>query len=113
MTRGKRPPAADVEVEVDDPTIPRTDAPKAPMRVISMKTPNAGTKKVARPVPEVRLFDTPMRAQTPAPPVGRLAPPRDPHEVRSRRVYDVILWGSLAVMLAAAVTLVIWLLAGR
>jgi len=42
--------------------------------------------------------------------LGYLAPPRDPAEVRSRRVRDLVIWSSLAVILASAVALAIWFL---
>jgi len=104
---------------LDDDARPtgKIERPQKPaLRAISMKTPMAdGSKpeKIAARKPEVRLAPTPQRVQAPPQPVGRLAPPRDPREVRARRIRDVILWGSAAMILASVVVLVIWLIAGR
>jgi hypothetical protein len=85
----------------------------SPVRVISMKTPAAeAPEKLARRKPEVKLAP-PGPVVVPATPRGRLAPPRDTREVRVRRVRDVIVRGGVAVLVAAVVALVIWLIAGR
>ena len=111
------PPSLDDDDDDDGRPTGKIERPKKPaMRAISMKTPMAdGSKpeKIAARKPEVRLAPTPQRVQAPPQPVGRLAPPRDPREVRARRIRDVILWGSAAVILASVVVLVIWLIAGR
>lgn len=108
----------DTETLDDDarPTGKIERAQKPAMRAISMKTPMAdGSKpeKIAARKPEVRLSPTPPRVQAPPQPSGRLAPPRNAGEVRVRRARDAVLWGSLTVMLASIVALVIWLIAGR
>lgn len=86
-----------------------------PMRVISMKTPAdiEAEEKAQRVLPAVKLRALSDIHQTPARGMGNLAPPRDPREVRSRRVRDNVIWGSLAVILASAITLAIWFLARR
>ncbi len=86
-----------------------------PMRVISMKTPaDLGSEdRAQRVLPVVQLRAISNAHQTPARGMGNLAPPRDPREVRSRRVRDNVIWGSLAVILASVVTLAIWFLARR
>jgi hypothetical protein len=45
--------------------------------------------------------------------LGNLAPPRDPREVRARRVRSNVARACVAVVLAAAIALAIWLVAGR
>ncbi len=86
-----------------------------PMRVISMKTPADLEKaeKAQRVLPVVKLRAISEIHQTPARGMGNLAPPRDPREVRSRRLRDNVIWGSVAVILASIVTLAIWFLARR
>ena len=49
----------------------------------------------------------------PAGGLGRLAPPRDPQQARKRRQRDNVVWACVAVLLACAISLGIWLLAGR
>lgn len=86
-----------------------------PLRVISMKTPMEleaeKTEKAARQLPVVQMRAMSEIRQTPPRGMGNLAPPRDPREARSRRVQDVVIWGSVAVMVASVVTLAIWFLA--
>jgi len=45
--------------------------------------------------------------------LGNLAPPRDPREARARRVRSNVARAGVAVVLAAAIALAIWLVAGR
>ena len=45
--------------------------------------------------------------------LGRLAPPRDPQQARKRRQRDNVVWACVAVLLACAISLGIWLIAGR
>lgn len=92
------------------PTQRRMERPR--VRAISMKTPSAiAPEKAARPKPEVKLAAPPTTA-VPAP-RGRLAPPRDTRELRVRRAHDAVVRTSVAVIVAAIVALVIWLIAGR
>jgi hypothetical protein len=84
-----------------------------PIRVVSMKTPADvdADKPTKRPLPEVRLRAIADVHKTPPHGMGRLAPPRDPKEARSRRVRDNVIWGSVAVIVAAVVMLAVWFLA--
>ncbi len=86
-----------------------------PMRVISMKTPADldNEEKAQRVLPVVKLRAISEIHQAPTRGMGNLAPPRDPREVRSRRLRDNVIWGALAVILASVVTLAIWFLARR
>jgi hypothetical protein len=90
-----------------------------PIQVVSMKTPHdappepgAPPRTPIVPRPKLRAISeiTPLPHAQPRN-LGYLAPPRDPAEVRSRRVRDLVVWSSVAVMLASVVALVIWFLA--
>lgn len=108
-----------------DPAAPVAVLPPAlasePIRVISMKlpghdeTPVPGRGDGARPVPAPRirpLAEVRRHAATPPGGLGYLAPPRDPRAARARQRRDYAVWGGLAVILASAVTVAIWALAG-
>jgi hypothetical protein len=90
-----------------------------PIRVISMKAP-AEASEERRPVqqhqPRLRRLSevSPQRQRAATPPggLGYLAPPRDPREVRTRRRREYLIWGSAVVILAVAVMLGVWFLAG-
>lgn len=82
-----------------------------PMRAISMKTPQDEEAKQPRAIPRVRLRAMAEVAQTPRHGMGHLAPPHDPRDARSRRLQDLVIWGSVVVITASLVTLVIWFLA--
>ena len=84
-----------------------------PIRVVSMKTPAdlEVDKPTNKPLPEVKLRAISDVHKTPPRGMGRLAPPRDPKEARSRRVRDNVIWGSVAVIVAAVVMLAVWFLA--
>jgi len=87
-----------------------------PIRTISMKTPaNPNLKPVPKPereMPHVRLRAMSEVAPARQPQnLGNLAPPYDPAEARKRSVRDYVLWGSLAVILASAIALAVWLVA--
>jgi len=84
-----------------------------PLRVVSMKDVGSTTVKTARPVPKPQIRSiAEVTGRTARPPgMGRLAPPRDPKEVRARRMRDNVIWACLAVILACGVTLAIWFLA--
>ena len=91
---------------------PAPHASADPMRAISMKTPQeTDGAHPSRPVPQVRLRAMSEVAQTPRHGMGHLAPPHDPRDARSRRMQDLVIWGSVVVITASLVTLVIWFLA--
>lgn len=88
-----------------------------PIRVISMKDhaeaqqrrddPRAPLQVQLRSMAEVR-----GRKNTPVP-LGNLAPPRDPRQARARRVRANVIWAGVAIALACAIALAIWLVARR
>lgn len=92
-----------------------TPAP-APIRAISMKTPaDPNVRPVEKPAPELphvrlRAMSEMSRAQQPQN-LGNLAPPYDPAEARARTVREYVIWGSLAVMIASVIALVVWFVA--
>lgn len=84
---------------------------------ISMKTPaeprpELPAKTPIVPRPKLRAISeiTPLPHAQPKN-LGYLAPPRDRAEVRSRRVRDLAIWSSVAVIIASGVALVIWFVA--
>ena len=89
--------------------------PKPPqMRAISKKTPGVAqpTDTPRRGVPQVKLRAlSEMSSGQITPPQQFLAPPRDPSEQRARRRRDLVVWGSICVMIACAVALGIWFVA--
>jgi hypothetical protein len=92
---------------------PRFDRSE-PIRVISMKTPADLEPKAQAKLPVVKLRALSDVTQSqPGLALGRLAPPRDPKEVRARRLRDYVIWGSVVVMLTCIVMLAIWFLARR
>lgn len=85
-----------------------------PMQAISHKTPDNGMRPNAehRAVPKVQIRSMQSNlAKTPPGGMGRLAPPHDPNQARSRKAQDVMIWGSVVVIIGSIVTLVIWLIA--
>lgn len=127
--RAPRDSQAEVPTEVYDPdrlakakadVAAKAPAAKAPaIQAISMKTPGGDKLAVdlmrAEPTlkrPKLRAISevTPPSAM-PATNLGYLAPPRDPAEVRSRRRRELVVLGSLSVIIASVVALVIWFLA--
>ncbi|HEU0031705.1 MAG TPA: hypothetical protein VFQ53_13800 [Kofleriaceae bacterium] len=85
-----------------------------PIRVISMKTP--AELAAERQRAEVKQHHVKLRAlselaPSATPPMGYLAPPRDPRQVARRRVRDAIVWGSAVLAVAALVGVALWLLA--
>ncbi len=109
-----RPPPAPSAPEPRAPMLPLPPLPQSePIRAISMKTPVTVAEKQVRPVPEVRMRAMAEVHQNQTPPrgMGFLAPPRDPNEARSRRWRDNVIWGSVAVIVAAVVMLAVWFIA--
>ncbi|MGE5183757.1 MAG: hypothetical protein ACM31C_16910 [Acidobacteriota bacterium] len=89
--------------------------PATPIRAISMKTPGADASQrdsAPREVPKVKLramSEVHQSGSHPAPQnLGYLAPPRNAAEVRARRIYDYVLYGSVSVIVASVVALIIW-----
>ncbi len=85
-----------------------------PLQIISMKDAltQSADKRVARehrvqlrPLSEVRRADTQPQN------LGFLAPPRDPKAVRVRRMHDLVVWGSVVVIVSCLVMLAVWFLA--
>jgi hypothetical protein len=91
-----------------------------PIRMISMKDQaGAGQPRITGEQPRVPLH---VQLRTMAevaglhdPPsgLGRLAPPRDPRQARTRRRRDNLVWACVAIGLAGGISLAIWLIAGR
>jgi hypothetical protein len=95
------------------------------IRVISMKPPGdaggvpgggAADPALAAPVPAIQRPQLRAISEVSSPGgapahLGYLAPPRDPLEVRARRVRDLVIWGAVSVIVASAVALVIWFVA--
>lgn len=84
-----------------------------PMQAISHKTADSGPRPVQqRPVHQVQMRPlSDLSKKTPAQGMGRLAPPLDPNRARTRKTQDVMIWGSVVVIIGSIVTLVIWLIA--
>jgi hypothetical protein len=101
----------------DVPTDPyrgvKADAPEeGPYKIVatSMKTPAIAAKpKVERELPYIKLraMSEVSRAQASLD-LGNLAPPYDPAEARKRSLREYVVWGSLAVVLACGIALVVW-----
>lgn len=89
--------------------------PIEPLRVISMKD-QAGARAAAEPrVPlhvQLRTIAEVAGVHEPAG-LGRLAPPHDPRQARKRRQRANLAWAGVAVILAAGISIAIWLIAGR
>jgi hypothetical protein len=90
-----------------------------PIRVFSMKAPGDPSEErlpVKQHQPRLRRLSevSPQRraAMTPPGGLGYLAPPRGPRQVRTPRWREYVLWGSAVVILAGAVMLGVWFLAG-
>lgn len=86
-----------------------------PIQVISMKTP--GNEKIAADHMTVQPLKRPkLRAMSevssPAVNLGYLAPPVDHSQRRKRKARDAIMIASLSIIIACAIALVIWFVAG-
>lgn len=94
---------------------PTHESPSSPMAIqaISHKTPGNAPRPTyeQRAVPQVQIRPMSDLSKTPAGGVGRLAPPYDPNRARTRKAQDVMIWGSIVVIIGSIVTLVIWLIA--
>lgn len=96
----------------------RSPGSSQPLQVISMKTPvdHAAARAPEPPAKvhrvEIRDLST-LRNHRATPPqgLGNLAPPRDERQARARKRQDLVLWGSIAVIVGSFVTLGIWFLA--
>jgi hypothetical protein len=91
--------------------------PGEPLRVISMKDQaEAGARAAAEPrVPlhvQLRAIAEVAGVHDVAG-LGRLAPPHDPRQARKRRRRADLAWAGVAVVLAAGISIAIWLIAGR
>ena len=88
-----------------------------PLRVISMKDQAEGEPR-APAEPRMPLH-VQLRAMAEvagvheAAGLGRLAPPHDPRQARRRRRRANLAWAGVAVVLAAGISIAIWLIAGR
>ncbi|MCW5808422.1 MAG: hypothetical protein KIT31_39090 [Deltaproteobacteria bacterium] len=105
-----RPPEAGVEL----PSPTHLDPP--PLQAISMKTPGELAARQQQPARQHQVHLRPIDVR-PDPPssanLGRLAPPRDPREVRARRMRDYVIWTCAVVVLASVVMLSVWFIARR
>lgn len=84
------------------------------MQAISHKMADSAPRPVQqqRPVHQVQMRPlSDLSKQTPQQGMGRLAPPHDPNRARTRKTQDVMIWGSIVVIIGSIVTLVIWLIA--
>jgi len=97
--------------------MPAGREPSEPIRVISMKDQAGARRRSAEPrAPhqvQLRALAEFSEAQTPPRGLGNLAPPRDPREVRARRMRGNLALACVAIALAGAIMLAIWLAAGR
>ena len=105
-------------VEPAAPTGVVRSEPSEPIRVFSMKdqtAPQRQTNEHRAPLHiQLRsLAEVAGRRDTPPAGMGRLAPPRDPVQAKTRRWRANAVWACVVVALAAAIALAIWLVAGR
>ena len=89
-----------------------------PIRVISMKghtdarKPRVDDPRVPLHIQLRSLAEVAGRSNTPVE-LGRLAPPHDARRARARHMRANLIWACIAVALACASSLSIWLVAGR
>ena len=88
-----------------------------PIRVISMKNraqsePRPDEARVPLHV-QLRSMAEVAGMHGPTTGLGHLAPPRDPQQARRRRQRDNVVWVCAAIILACAISLGIWFIAGR
>jgi hypothetical protein len=93
------------------PALPH--APIQPIKAISMKTPHDGDTPVREvkapvlPAVKLRALSEVTRAQAHQP-LGNLAPPYDPRVARAKTTREYIVWGSIAVIIASVVAVIVW-----
>lgn len=113
-------------VEMATPTVVTPDAPRNPVPprdrsgdilVVSMKTPEPDKGEAKRQL-EAKAHQVKLRpmselssADMITPPRGYLAPPRDPKQARKRRMRELVVWGSVVIVIACVVMLGVWLVA--
>lgn len=87
-----------------------------PIRVISMKTPQASP---ARRAIKTKAHKVKLRAMSDldggrlTPPRGHLAPPRDAKQARARRTRDLVIWSCAVIVIGSIVMIAVWLIARR
>src|SRR4051812_19044054 len=112
MSARKRPtePPDDGPTEVYDSGNFRRELP-SPIKAVSMKTPGVRTRQ---PTPEIKkpklraISEVTPLSQAQPKNLGYLAPPRDPNEVRARRIRDYVIWGCVSIILASLIALAVW-----
>lgn len=92
--------------------VPAEGAGRQTIVAVSMKTP-AGqaprVEKVERELPHIRLRAmSEMSRAHQGQNLGNFAPPYNASEARRRTVREYLVWGSLAVVLACGIALVVW-----
>lgn len=125
-----RPPPLPV-IDDEPPTKVYEGRSPEPMRAISMKTPAElaaervqavaappqRPQHVAPPKVQIRSIGSVAEAArrahttTPAHGLGTIAPPRDPRQARERKLWSLVFWGSIVVIIASLVALAVWLIA--
>jgi hypothetical protein len=98
------------------PSAPEGAQGSQPIRAISMKTPaDPNLKPVVKPereMPHVKLRAMSEMAGLQQPQnLGNLAAPYDPTEARKRTARELVIWGSLVVILASAIAIGVWFVA--
>jgi hypothetical protein len=95
------------------PTDQSHPPPPPAMHAVSHKTHDGAPRPAYdhRPVPQVQIRSMADLSKTPAHGMGRLAPPHDPNVARTRKAQDILIWGSVVVIIGSIVTLLIWLIA--
>jgi hypothetical protein len=90
-----------------------SDTPES-IRVISLKKAARAEKKSRKmPKVQIRSIGEISGSHTPPRGMGNLAPPRDPHEARTRHTRSNLLWGAVALVVAIVVATAVWLIARR
>jgi len=91
-----------------------------PIKAISMKTPHQDNLALKRDEEidtrpkrkvQIRAMSELANSAPISQDLGRLAPPRDPGAARVRKLQDYVLWGSVSVILASVIALIIWFVA--
>src|SRR5262245_21414487 len=111
-------PVEAMPVEQATPTVVAARPERSePIRVISMKNRAPSEPRAEEPrVPlhvQLRSMAEVAGTHGRAAGLGHLAPPRDPQQARRRRQRDNVVWACAAILLACAISLGIWFIAGR